>query len=64
MADYKQMYITMFQSVTKAIELLQKAQADAEDLYKLRRILRRLCSANDRKPKCRRLGRPLIGGNG
>ena len=33
MADYKQMYITMFQSVTKAIELLQKAQADAEDLY-------------------------------
>ena len=31
MADYKQMYITMFQSVTKAIELLQKAQADAED---------------------------------
>ena len=33
MADYKQLHITMFQSVTKAIELLQKAQADAEDLY-------------------------------
>lgn len=33
MADYKQMYITMFQSVTKAIELLQKAQSDAEEIY-------------------------------
>ncbi|MBD5118679.1 MAG: hypothetical protein HDT37_06165 [Clostridiales bacterium] len=33
MADYKEMYIRMFQAATQAIEILQKAQQDCEELY-------------------------------
>ncbi|MDR1630198.1 MAG: hypothetical protein LBS36_08320 [Oscillospiraceae bacterium] len=33
MADYKEMYKKMFVSVSQAIELLQKAQQEAEELY-------------------------------
>jgi len=33
MANYKQMYIKLFQSQTKAIQLLQEAQQVTEDMY-------------------------------
>ena len=33
MADYKKMYYSLFNAVTKAIELLQNAQARTEELY-------------------------------
>ncbi|MBD5085084.1 MAG: hypothetical protein HDT33_08565 [Clostridiales bacterium] len=33
MADYQEMYIRMFQAATQAIEILQKAQQDCEELY-------------------------------
>jgi hypothetical protein len=33
MADYSQMYKTLFHSQTEAIEILQKAQREAEDIY-------------------------------
>ena len=33
MADYKEMYIRMFQAATQAIEILTKAQQDCEELY-------------------------------
>ena len=33
MPDYKEMYLQLFNSVTDAIELLQKAQQDAEESY-------------------------------
>lgn len=33
MADYKEMYYTLFHSITDAIILLQKAQRVAEEMY-------------------------------
>lgn len=33
MPDYQKMYLDLFNSVTDAIELLQKAQQDAEESY-------------------------------
>jgi hypothetical protein len=33
MADYKTMYEDLFNSVTKAIEILQEAQINAENTY-------------------------------
>ena len=33
MADYKRMYLTLFRTQTKAIELLQEAQQTTEDIY-------------------------------
>lgn len=33
MADYKEMYLRMFQAATRSIELLQQAQRDCEELY-------------------------------
>lgn len=33
MADYKEMYIRMFRAATQAIEILEKAQQDCEELY-------------------------------
>ena len=33
MPDYKAMYIKLFQSQTKAIQLLQSAQQETEDMY-------------------------------
>lgn len=31
--DYKKMYFTLFEASTKAIELLQQAQQEAENIY-------------------------------
>ena len=31
--DYQKMYTTLFNSITDAIELLKKAQIDAEEIY-------------------------------
>ena len=33
MANYKEMYTTLFRETTKAIEILQRAQQDAEEMY-------------------------------
>ncbi len=33
MPNYKEMYVTLFRSQTKAIDLLQKAQQETEDMY-------------------------------
>lgn len=33
MPDYKAMYIKLFQSQTKAIQILQSAQQDTENMY-------------------------------
>jgi hypothetical protein len=33
MEDYKEMYLTLFREVGKAIEVLQKAQQTTEDMY-------------------------------
>ena len=33
MADYKNMYLKLFRETTKAIELLQNAQIECEDIY-------------------------------
>ncbi|MDR0906599.1 MAG: hypothetical protein LBN00_10585 [Oscillospiraceae bacterium] len=33
MPNYKAMYLALFNSVTDAIEMLQKAQQDAEEKY-------------------------------
>ena len=33
MQEYKTMYFNLFNEVTKAIKILQKAQQDAEDTY-------------------------------
>ena len=33
MPDYKQMYLSLFRSCTKTIELLQSAQREAEAIY-------------------------------
>ncbi len=33
MPNYKAMYLTLFNAYTKAIEILQKAQQDAEEHY-------------------------------
>ncbi len=33
MANYKEMYVQLFKETTKAIELLQKAQQQCEELY-------------------------------
>ena len=33
MPDYARMYKTLFQSQTQAIEILQKAQQDTEEMY-------------------------------
>lgn len=33
MADYKKMYLELFGATTKAIDLLQKAQINAEERY-------------------------------
>ncbi|MFT9078138.1 hypothetical protein [Ethanoligenens sp.] len=33
MADYQQMYRKLFQATTKAIDLLQTAQQETEELY-------------------------------
>ncbi len=33
MADYARMYKTLFNSQTEAIEILQKAQQEAEEIY-------------------------------
>lgn len=33
MAPYKEMYCELFRSVTKAIEILQQAQARMEEMY-------------------------------
>lgn len=33
MPDYPKMYKRLFQSVTQAIEILQKAQQDTEEMY-------------------------------
>jgi hypothetical protein len=33
MSDYKQMYFSLFNSITEATEALKKAQQIAEDLY-------------------------------
>ena len=31
--NYQEMYVTLFRAVTKAIELLQAAQIDCEELF-------------------------------
>jgi len=33
MPDYKTMYKTLFNAITESIEILKKAQIDAEELY-------------------------------
>lgn len=33
MADYQEMYRKLFQATTKAIELLQQAQQETEEIY-------------------------------
>ena len=33
MPDYQKMYLGLFNAVTDAIELLQKAQQDVEEIY-------------------------------
>lgn len=33
MADYKKMYHSLFNAVSDAVELLQKAQRDTEEMY-------------------------------
>ncbi len=33
MADYEKMYYELFGAVTKAIEILQQAQVDTEEMY-------------------------------
>jgi len=33
MANYKEMYIQLFQAMTNAIDLLQKAQSQVEEIY-------------------------------
>ena len=33
MPDYQRMYLGLFNAITDAIELLQKAQQDAEEIY-------------------------------
>lgn len=33
MADYQEMYRRLFQATTKAIDILQKAQQETEELY-------------------------------
>ena len=33
MPDYKKMYLTLFNSVTDAIEILKKAQQKTEEIY-------------------------------
>ena len=33
MADYAKMYKELFRAVTRAIDILQKAQQDAEEIY-------------------------------
>ena len=33
MANYKTMYVHLFQETTKAIEILQKAQQQCEEMY-------------------------------
>ncbi|MFT8889981.1 MAG: hypothetical protein ABF449_13235 [Ethanoligenens sp.] len=33
MADYREMYRKLFQATTKAIDLLQRAQQETEELY-------------------------------
>lgn len=33
MADYREMYRKLFQATTKAIDILQKAQQETEELY-------------------------------
>lgn len=33
MADYQEMYRKLFQATTKAIDILQKAQQETEELY-------------------------------
>ena len=33
MADYREMYIKLFQETTRAILILQKAQQDCEEMY-------------------------------
>ena len=37
MEEYKEMYYTLFNEVTKAIELLQQAQKKAENKYNKRK---------------------------
>lgn len=33
MADYKNMYMTLFNAITDAINILQKAQRETEELF-------------------------------
>lgn len=33
MADYKTMYLTLFNAVTDAVKLLQKAQIEVEEMF-------------------------------
>ena len=33
MPDYAKMYYTLFNAMTKSIEILQRAQQDAEEIY-------------------------------
>ncbi len=33
MPDYKEMYLTLFRSITQAIALLQEAQRQTEEMY-------------------------------
>ena len=33
MADYKQMYFKLFHEMTKMIEMIQRAQQEAEEIY-------------------------------
>ena len=33
MADFKEMYLTLFRSATKAVEILKQAQVEAEEMY-------------------------------
>ncbi len=33
MADYKEMYKTLFQAMTQAIDIMQEAQIKAEEMY-------------------------------
>lgn len=33
MADYKKMYVHLFQEVEKAVRILQQAQLDCEEIY-------------------------------
>ncbi len=33
MPDYKEMYLTLFRSITKAITILQEAQQQTEEMY-------------------------------